>query len=102
MLTFSPDVKFFFSVSKAFLKEYPVILILIPEQKNGIVCIVHLLLYKIMIHWGFFLTWIRGSGPDKIMRIRADPDPKDCLVESHFYKSWLTILILGTTASLRP
>ena len=43
-----------------------------------------------------------GSGPDKIMRIRADPDTKHCLVESHFYKSWLTILILGTTASLRP
>ena len=35
MLPFSPDVKmipaYFFLVSRAFLKEYPVILILIPE-----------------------------------------------------------------------
>ena len=38
MLPFSPDVKmipaYFFSVSKSFLKEYPVILILIPASRT--------------------------------------------------------------------
>ena len=80
MLSFSPDVKmirayyfFFFSVSKAFLKEYPVILILIIgslNRRNEIVCIAHLLLYKIMIYPFLSTIWVTmlgifwpGSGP---------------------------------------
>ena len=68
-----------FSVSKAFLKEYPVILILnrrneivciALNRRNEIVCIAHLLLYKIMIYPFLSTIWVTmlgiflpGSGP---------------------------------------
>ena len=74
-----------FSVSKAFLKECPMILIMIPEQKKWN-CLHYtsptLQNYDLFIPFLSFLARQKkadpdpGSGPGKNMRIRADPDPK--------------------------
>ena len=74
MLAFSPDAKMipaiFFSVSKAFLKEYPVILILIPEVWTEEMKLLLHISYSTKLWFIPFLARIRTG------QKHADPDPK--------------------------
>ena len=69
----------FFSVTKAFLKEYPVILLLLPEVWTEEMKLFALHIYSTKLWFIHSFPFWPGSGPGKNMRIRSDPDPKHWL-----------------------